>query len=153
LAPNPAGGAKTRRAFAPVRGPAGVQAALALAAPTRETLGAALVYNDYGAVEAPLAAACARLVVAAKSLDGRRLARRAAQALIEVADENARREQAVHGGSGLIAAARLCPGARDVAARNRPAGAADAFACERRRVARTPEAFRLGSAMASSGTT
>jgi integrase len=41
-------------------------------------------------------------VVDAESLDGRRLARRAAQALIEVVDENARREQGIYWGTGLI---------------------------------------------------
>ena len=96
------------RALAPLRGPAEVSAALALAAATRETLRAALVYNDYAAVRSPLAAACARLGlgVDTESPDGRRLARRAAQALIEVSDENARREQGIYNESGLIAVAR-----------------------------------------------
>jgi integrase len=95
------------RALAPVRGPAEVAAALALAAATRETLRAALVYNDYAAVRSPLAAACARLGLAVdpEAPDGRRLARRAARALIEVSDENARREQGLYTESGLIAVA------------------------------------------------
>ena len=64
----------------------------------RETLRAALVYNDYQAVHAPLEHTFARLGIAPPEADGdwRRIGRRAARALMEVAGENIRREQGIY---------------------------------------------------------
>ena len=91
------------RALAPPRGPAEVEAALRLEAATRETLRAALVYNDYAAVRTPVASTLGRLGVEVReeSPCWRALARAAARALIEVSDENARREQGRYAGTML----------------------------------------------------
>lgn len=78
-----------------------VAAAIRIHEATRDTLHAALVYNDYGAVHAPLERTLSRLGLAiAPGTDGyRRLARRCARALVDVADENIRRENGVYLGS------------------------------------------------------
>ncbi len=99
------------RALAPPRGPAEVEAALGLEAATRETLRAALIYNDYAAVRNPVAEALRRLGVVTPD-DGaawRIVARRTARALIEVSDENVRREQGVYAASVGPLAERRSP--------------------------------------------
>lgn len=80
------------------RGPEAVAAAVRLHEATRETMRAALVYNDYAAVSAPLGRTLDRLglPVETGSEDWSRAARRAARALIEVADENIHREQGIY---------------------------------------------------------
>jgi hypothetical protein len=78
-----------------------VAAAIRIHEATRDTLRAALIYNDYGAVHAPLERTLSRLGLAIEpGTDGyRRLARRCARALVDVADENIRRENGVYLGS------------------------------------------------------
>lgn len=80
------------------RGPEAVAAAVRLHEATRETMRAALIYNDYEAVSAPLSRTLGRLGVPLEpeSEDWLRAARRAARALIEVADENIHREQGIY---------------------------------------------------------
>ena len=93
------------------RGADAVAAAVRMHQATRETLRAALVYNDYAAVEAPLERSFARLGIAIER-EGetwRRLGRRAARALLEVADENIRREQGVYRDDVRLAAALDAP--------------------------------------------
>lgn len=76
------------------RGLEAVTAAIRVHEATRETLRAAFIYNDYEAVSAPLGRTLGRLGVPLEpgSEDWLRAARRAARALIEVADENIHRE-------------------------------------------------------------
>ncbi|MEP1834254.1 MAG: tyrosine-type recombinase/integrase [Hyphomonas sp.] len=80
------------------RGPEAVSAAVRLHEATRETMRAALVYNDYEAVSSPLDRTLGRLgvVVEPGSKDWLRAASHAARALIEVADENICREQGIY---------------------------------------------------------
>lgn len=80
------------------RGPEAVTAAIRLHEATRETMRAALVYNDYNAVTAPLGRTLDRLGIPLEkdSENWSRAARRAARALIEVADENIHREQGIY---------------------------------------------------------
>ncbi len=79
------------------RSPEIVTAAIQLHEATRETMRAALVYNDYDAVTTPLGRTLDRLGIPLEpeSEDWLRAARRAARALIEVAGENIHREQGV----------------------------------------------------------
>ncbi len=65
---------------------------------TRDTLRAALVYNEYAAVHAPLERALSRLglTIGPKADGFQKLARRCTRALIEVSDENIRRENGVY---------------------------------------------------------
>jgi len=80
------------------RGAEAVAAAVRLHEATRETMRAALVYNDYQAVSAPLGRTLDRLGLSVEtgSEDWSRAARRAARALIEVANENIQREQGIY---------------------------------------------------------
>jgi hypothetical protein len=80
------------------RGPEAVVAAVRLHESTRETMRAALVYNDYEAVSVPLDRTLSRLGIPVEPAgeDWSRCARRAARALIEVADENIQREQGIY---------------------------------------------------------
>lgn len=80
------------------RGPEAVTAAVRLHEATRDTMRAALVYNDYQAISAPLARTLTRLGLEATLCgeDWLRTARRAARGLIEVANENINREQGVY---------------------------------------------------------
>lgn len=80
------------------RGPEADAAAVRLHEATRDTMRAALVYNAYDAVTAPLARTLARLglPLESDSEDWSRAARRAARALIEVADENILREKGIY---------------------------------------------------------
>ncbi len=86
------------RAAGGARSPEAVTAAIRLHEATRDTLRAALVYNDAQAVEAPLDRVFAKLGITLDRTDEAwpRLARRAARALCEVAEENIRREQGIY---------------------------------------------------------
>lgn len=92
------------------RGPEAVTAAIRLHEATRETMRAALVYNDYEAVTAPLGRTLDRLGVPLEqeSEDWLRAARRAARALIEVADENIHREQGIYRTDARLPATITC---------------------------------------------
>ncbi|WP_022707798.1 DUF6538 domain-containing protein [Paracoccus zeaxanthinifaciens] len=91
-----------------------VAAAIQVHEATRDTLRAALIYNDYGAVHAPLDRTLTRLGLAIdpQTDSYRRLARRCARALVEVAEENIRRENGVYRSDfrtiGLTAANAHC---------------------------------------------
>ena len=87
------------------RGPEAVTAAIRLHEATRETMRSALFYNDYDAVTAPLGRTLDRLGVPLEpeSEDWLRAARRAARALIEVADENIHREQGIYRADSRLA--------------------------------------------------
>lgn len=80
------------------RGADAVTAIIRVHEATRETLRAALVYNDYEAVSTPLDRTLSRLglVVEPGGESWMRAARRAARGLLEVADENIRREQGIY---------------------------------------------------------
>lgn len=80
------------------RGLEAVTAAIRLHEATRETLRAALIYNDYKAVSDPLNRTLERLGLTAEpgGQDWLRAARRAARSLLEVADENIHREQGIY---------------------------------------------------------
>jgi len=80
------------------RGLEAVTAAIRLHEATRETLRAALIYNDYKAVSDPLNRTLERLGLTAEpgGQDWLRAARRAARGLLEVADENIHREQGIY---------------------------------------------------------
>src|SRR5690606_17419750 len=80
------------------RGSDAVTAIIRVHEATRETLRAALVYNDYEAVSAPLDRTLSRLGLAVETggESWMRAARRAARGLLEVADENIRREQGIY---------------------------------------------------------
>ena len=99
--------AEALRESAGPRTPDAVTAAIRVHEATRETLRAALVYNDYAAVEAPVARTLARLGLELDRTDESwpRLARRAARALCEVAEENIRREQGVYASDAHLPAA------------------------------------------------
>ncbi|SDX94446.1 tyrosine-type recombinase/integrase [Allgaiera indica] len=92
------------------RGPEAVTAAVRLHEATRETMRAALVYNDYEAVSAPLGRTINRLGLPVEpgSADWLRAARRAARALIEVADENINREQGIYRADSRLASTIGC---------------------------------------------
>ncbi len=95
------------------RGPEAVAAAVRLHEATRETMRAALVYNDYEAVSAPLGRTINRLglPVESGSEDWSRAARRVARAMIEVADENIHREQGIYRtDSRLVSTISCAPG-------------------------------------------
>jgi len=99
------------------RGPDAVAAAVRLHEATRETMRAALVYNDYTAVSAPLGRTLDRLGLPVETggEDWSRAARRAARALIEVADENIHREQGIYRTDSRLASSIGCaadPGGR-----------------------------------------
>lgn len=98
--------AETLRETCGPRGAEAVTAAVRLHEATRDTLRAALVYNEYDAVAAPLARTLAHLGLAAEpgGEDWRRAARRAARALIEVAEDNIRREQGLYRTDDRLAA-------------------------------------------------
>lgn len=74
-----------------------VTAAIHVQEATRETLRAALVYNVYDALNAPLDRVFRRLGLSIDQSDEDfpSLARRAARAMLEVAEENIRREQGI----------------------------------------------------------
>ncbi len=99
--------AEALRETAGPRAPDAIAAAVRLQEATRETLRAALVYNDFRAAEAPLARTLARLwlAVGPGAEDWPCVARRAARALIEVAKENLRREQGIYASDGRRAGA------------------------------------------------
>nr|WP_309502354.1 tyrosine-type recombinase/integrase [uncultured Roseovarius sp.] len=80
------------------RGAEAVAAAVRLHEATRETMRAALIYNEYAAVSTPLGRTLSRLGIPLEpgSEDWLRAARRVARALIEVADENIHREQGIY---------------------------------------------------------
>lgn len=92
------------------RGPEAVAAAIRLHEATRETMRAALVYNDYDAISAPLGRTLDRLglLLETASEDWSRAARRAARALIEVADENILREQGSYRTDARLASTFRC---------------------------------------------
>ncbi|WP_421907497.1 tyrosine-type recombinase/integrase [Mameliella sp.] len=92
------------------RGPEAVAAAVRLHEATRETMRAALVYNDYAAVSAPLSRTLDRLGLPVEpgGEDWSRAARRAARALIEVADENIHREQGIYRTDSRLASTIGC---------------------------------------------
>jgi len=98
-----------RETYGP-RGPEAVAAAVRLHEATRETMRAALVYNDYEAVSAPLGRTLDRLGLPVErgSEDWLRAARRAARALIEVADENIHREQGIYRTDTRLASSLIC---------------------------------------------
>ena len=75
-----------------------VAAAIRIHEATRDSLRAALVYNAYDAIHAPVERTLYRLGIDTDPGDDGylRLARRCARALIEVADENIRREQGIY---------------------------------------------------------
>ena len=75
-----------------------VAAAIRIHEATRDSLRAALVYNAYDAIHAPVERTLYRLGIDTDPGDDGypRLARRCARALIEIADENIRREQGIY---------------------------------------------------------
>lgn len=75
-----------------------VAAAIRIHEATRDSLRAALVYNAYDAIHAPVERTLYRLGIDTDPGDDGylRLARRCARALIEVAEENIRREQGIY---------------------------------------------------------
>lgn len=89
------------------RSPDAVTAAIRLHEATRDTLRAALVYGDYGALHAPIERTIARLGVdLTPGCDGfQRLARRAARGLLEVTEENIRREHGIYVADARLAGA------------------------------------------------
>ena len=96
------------REIAGPRTPDTVTASIRLHEATRETVRAALVYNNLEAVKNPLERALAALGVSTEMIDTtdwQRLGRRAARALLEVADENIRRDRGVYSADVRLPAA------------------------------------------------